>query len=306
MSYITKSPVLLIAFNRPQTTKIVFEAIRKARPKKLFVAIDGPRTGNSSDIDLCKQVGEIFSSIDWDCEIKTNFRTNNLGCGLGPKKAIDWFFSHCNEGIILEDDCLPTQSFFEFCDELLELYRDNNKIFLISGSNPIPQKSNPSYIFSTHGGIWGWATWKRAWDKYDWELKEWFDPLLREKALSRLHPNEKTMLINGINNILNGKVKAWDYQWYFYRNLYESLGIIPSKNLISNIGFGPTATHTLNKNSPLAFQKTNDLPFPLKHPKKIEINKYYEVDFKSLNIQEDKKIISRLSRIYRKLINKIL
>ncbi|HEY3387536.1 MAG TPA: hypothetical protein VGK46_13560, partial [Saprospiraceae bacterium] len=156
--------VLLVIFNRPQTTRLVFEAIRKAKPPRLYVAADGPRIGVDSDIFNCREAREIIKGVDWDCELKTYFREEDLGCGLGPSTAFSWFFEHEEEGIILEDDCLPSQNFFWFCEELLERYRHDNRIMHVGGNNFLNgwQKDNDySYYFSRSGHIWGWATWRR-------------------------------------------------------------------------------------------------------------------------------------------------
>ena len=175
-SFIT--PVLFIIFNRVETTKRVFEAIRNVRPLKLYVAADGPRPGNDADKVNCDEVRKIIDDVDWPCEIKTLFQDQNLNCGRAPSTAITWFFEHEEEGIILEDDCLPSTSFFRFCHELLAYYRHDNRVMHIGGNNFLEgwQKDpDYSYYFSRSGHIWGWATWRRAWQTFD------FDMLLYEK-----------------------------------------------------------------------------------------------------------------------------
>ena len=168
-----KTAVLLVIFNRPETTQVVFEAIRKAKPPRLYVAADGPRTEVPSDAKKCKEAREIINQVDWDCEVKTLFREKGLGCGLGPSSAFTWFFEHEEDGIILEDDCLPSQSFFWFCEELLERYRHDNRVMHIGGNNFLNgwQKDRDySYYFSNSGHIWGWATWRRAWKLFDFNI----------------------------------------------------------------------------------------------------------------------------------------
>ncbi|MBA4056200.1 MAG: nucleotide-diphospho-sugar transferase, partial [Marivirga sp.] len=161
-----ETPVLLLIFNRPDTTRRVFEAIRKARPKRLFVAADGPRQHKPEDADRCAKARKIATDVDWECEVKTFFRDTNVGCGRGPSGGISWFFEHVDEGIILEDDCLPSPLFFRFCAELLERYRDDKRVMEIGGNTFMDEANRDkeySYYFSSHNNIWGWATWKRAW-----------------------------------------------------------------------------------------------------------------------------------------------
>lgn len=169
--YKIKSPVLFLVFNRPESTKRVFEQIRKGKPDQLFIAADGPRKDKVYEQELCRQTREILL-IDWDCDLKTLYREENLGCGKAVFSAIDWFFSHVSQGIILEDDCLPQADFFRFCDETLDKYVDNDQILEISGTNLQGGTviGDGSYYFSRYGGIWGWATWSRAWNKYDFNM----------------------------------------------------------------------------------------------------------------------------------------
>ncbi len=160
----TKIPILLLIFNRPDLTKKVFDQIKKAKPTQLFIAADGPRVGREHEQELCAQARATVDLIDWDCEVKTLFRDTNLGCGLGVSSAINWFFDHVEEGIILEDDCIPDLSFFSFCQTMLEQYRHDDRVAMISGTNVLPNQSvrESSYSFARYYDIWGWATWRRA------------------------------------------------------------------------------------------------------------------------------------------------
>ena len=166
------TPLLFIIFNRPDVTLRVFNELKKQKPKYLFIAADGPRAGFEDDIDKCKRVREVvLNEIDWDCEVKTLFRDLNLGCGHAVSGAIDWFFENVEKGIILEDDCLPNKSFFYFCENLLESYKENDEVFAISGANFQDKKiGKASYFFSKYLYVWGWATWRRAWENYDFDL----------------------------------------------------------------------------------------------------------------------------------------
>ncbi len=246
-------PVLFTIFNRPETTVKVFEAIRKAEPKQLFVAADGPRRNKQGEAQLCAQAKEIATNVDWDCQLYTLFREDNLGCGQAVSSAIDWFFENVEQGIILEDDTLPNQSFFDFCSQLLERYKDNIQIGQINGSNFQFGKKwgKASYYFSNYPMIWGWGTWRRAWCLYEYKMYSWpqvkNDPGFWKVANTQ---DERKYWQNIFNNKFldfqdrNKKIDTWDYQWYysFWKNNFIS--ITPNFNLISNIGFGETATHT--------------------------------------------------------------
>lgn len=261
--YQTQSPVLFLVFNRPSTTKLVFEEIRKAKPKKLYIAADGSRKNNASDIEKCREVKEIVAVIDWECEVKTLYRDKNLGCKYAVSSAIDWFFENEPAGIILEDDCLPGNDFFRFCDEMLSYYNDDARVRFIAGSNfqdGVP-RSDGSYYFSKLSHVWGWASWRRAWKDYDVELDKYReidgfktfynifkDNLLAEdwsSFLKQLHNNE---------------IDTWDYQWAITNMFNNGLSVMPNVNLISNIGFGDDATHTFSSNGfdALATQQLED------------------------------------------------
>ncbi|MEK7104541.1 MAG: glycosyltransferase family 2 protein [Patescibacteria group bacterium] len=235
------SPVLFIIFNRPNATNLVFAEIKKIKPQKLFIAADGPRKDVPEDYKKCAQTREIIKKIDWPCEVKTLFHKENLGCGLGPLTAINWFFENVEEGIILEDDCVPDQSFFYFCQELLEYYRNNKKIMHISGDNFQYGKKRgfSSYYFSEYAHGWGWATWRRAWKYNNIEL---LNPELRRHI--------------------------WDKQWYLSIRKRGGLAILPNVNLVSNIGIGGDSTHT---KEPIHYANlpAKQIVFPLIHPKII-------------------------------------
>jgi GT2 family glycosyltransferase len=257
-----KTAVLFLGFNRPDTTKQVFEEIRQAKPPRLYVAADGPRAVKDEEGGKCERVRRIATQVDWDCEVKTLFRDRNLGCRLAVSSAIDWFFESEEEGIILEDDCLPSQSFFWFCEELLERYREDERIMIVSGYNKQEtwKQDKYDYFFSYFGGIWGWASWRRAWNLYDGEMKDldcfiennYFEFLLGK----RLGNVRKMQMINIIQN----DVDTWDFPWGFSRHVNSGLACVPSKSLIENIGFGPEATHTFGKNRHVVKKYKINLP----------------------------------------------
>lgn len=276
---ILNTPVLFLVFNRPDTTRQVFEAIRKAQPRQLFVAADGPRPDKPGEKEKCEEVRKIATAVDWDCELKTWFRDENLGCGRGPAAAITWFFEHVEQGIILEDDCLPDNSFFFYCEELLSRYRNNQDIMLISGLNLFDKRNlKTSYFFSHYAGIWGWATWKRAWEKYDYNLNAWRDNSIRRQVLDFFENKIQREYYQNIfeRTFRKDNVTWWDYQWLFARIYQRGIGIIPQKNLITNIGFGAGATHTTDKSSFQASLVRKEINFPLQHPARIVIDRNYD------------------------------
>jgi len=269
-----KSAVLFIVFNRPDTTRLVFEAIRAAKPTRLYVAADGFRADRPGEKELCEQVRQISTDVDWPCEILTLFRDHNLGCKMGVSTAIDWFFSHEEEGIILEDDVLPLPGFFAFCDELLEKYRFNENVTMITGCNLVTKRyrPSPSYFFSRYCHIWGWATWRRAWLHYDVTMKSWpdWDAKGNLSSTMRADLNIEQYWRNIFSAVYAGNIDTWDYQWVFSCWKHGGLSILPENNLIQNIGFGIDATHTtMAVPKCLVESVPKDLDYPLVHPKDI-------------------------------------
>ena len=263
------TPVLFLVFNRPDTTKQVFEAIRKAKPSRLYVAADGPRADKSGEAEKVEQVRQIATNVDWDCEVKTLFREKNLGCRVGVSSAIDWFFENEEEGIILEDDCLPSQSFFWFCEELLKQYRRDTRVMHIGGCNPIDrQLVSNTYYFSKYNRIWGWASWRRAWKYFDVTIKQWQE--FKEKKLhyQLFDSIEAKIWEKKWDSVYCSQVDTWDFQWFFCR-LIQGKAIIPRTNLVSNIGFNEYATHTFDADNSLAHLVRGEMEFPLKHPEHI-------------------------------------
>lgn len=250
--YQTQSAVLFVIFNRPDTTARVFEAIRAAKPARLYIAADAPRHNNASDIVFCRESRAILQNVDWNCEVKTLYRTENVGCKEGVSSAVNWFFSYEEEGIILEDDCLPANSFFKFCDTLLDKYRNDTRIRHITGCNLQQGKKwgNSSYYFSNMTHVWGWAGWKRVWKDYDKSLSKYNNNEIKEQLLNIFaEPLIAECWANIFSEVKAGKINAWGYQLDFANFFNNGLTIIPNENLISNIGFDARATHTLDENS---------------------------------------------------------
>ncbi len=238
-----QTPVLFLIFNRPDTTRRVFEEIRKARPVKLFVAADGPRADRPGESDLCMQTRAIIEQVDWKCELHTLFREHNLGCKEAVSSAIDWFFQNVEEGIVLEDDCLPDPSFFGFCQQLLQRYRDDERVMMITGTNFLFNKvtAKESYYFSRYFPVWGWASWQRAWSLYDINMTEW--PKYKAgRYLEWLYPETgiAEYLTSSFQKTYEGKIDTWDYQWCYTCIFNHGLCVSPVNNLVSNIGISGT------------------------------------------------------------------
>lgn len=264
-------PVLFLIFNRPATTQVVFDEIRKAKPKKLFIGADGPRTHREGDAEKCRACREIVSKVDWDCEVKTLFREENLGCGHAISGAISWFFDHVEEGIILEDDTKPSEDFFRFCAEMLEYYRDDDRVMEIGGSS-LPNRhtddSEYSYFFSDWDYIWGWATWRRAWKHFDYSMKLYPKVTEQRYLLSNYTSIYERYYMEFMLNrsyYESNDVTWWSVQWGFARKINSGLVVVPTKNMVVNLGFGNDATNTTNA-SQWSFLKFEEMKFPLKHP----------------------------------------
>jgi hypothetical protein len=267
-----QTPVVFLVFNRPDTTQQVFDAIRQAKPPKLLVVADGPRATHPDDLEKCTAVRAMIDTVDWDCEVLIDYAHANLGCKNRVSSGLDWVFEQVEEAIILEDDCLPDQSFFPFCEELLERYRDSKKIMAISGDNFQfgRKRTKHSYYFSIYNHCWGWATWRRAWQHYDVKMEQWIK-ISQVKFLQNFFPNFSAVKYwqNKFDQTHLGKINTWDYQWTFacwYRNGFT---ILPEVNLVKNIGFDSTGTHTTNQFNPYANLETAPISFPLKHPPEI-------------------------------------
>lgn len=279
----TNVPILFLIFNRPETTKQVFSAICKAKPKKLYVAADGPRKNKSGEKELCERTRAIIKQIDWPCKVKTLFRKENLGCGKAVSSGITWFFENEEMGIILEDDCLPDKTFFHYCESLLNKYKDNEKIMMISGSNFISEKVKikESYYFSRYSHIWGWASWRRAWKYYDYNMTSWPE----FKKMNRLNSifstfEERFFWKSTLDLAYLHKISSWDAQFQYACFLNDGYCLYPCVNLISNIGFGKDSTHTSGENSYLSNIKRSSI-HKIIHPSKFKQS--VEIDY--LNYQ---------------------
>jgi len=260
------------------------------------VSADGPRENKPGEKEKCLAARKIIDRIDWECEVYKKYSDANLGCKIGISSGIDWFFKNVEQGIILEDDCLPSQSFFWFCEELLNKYKNNEKIMMISGDNfqNGRQRGDGSYYFSKFSHIWGWATWRRAWEHYSVNM-EGYPKFKQDKKINAIWSKEyiRKYWLDTFDQAYENKIDTWDYQWAFSIWKMDGLCVIPNYNLISNIGFRDDATHTKSA-SKLANQKIQSMDI-IKHPSKIEQNKkadnYYSKFFKK--------------SLFKKILNKI-
>ncbi len=280
-SFPLNTAVLFLVFNRPDTTSQVFETIRQAKPPRLYVASDGAREGQEGEREKVDAVRKIATNVDWPCEVKTLFRKENLGCKYAPIEGISWFFEHEDQGIILEDDCVPSQSFFRFCEESLNKYRNDLRVWHVSGTNAFPKSFAPfksSYNFSYYGSIWGWATWRNRWEHFDSELVHPQGSGLWRYALSIFEKEECPELrLAQFERIVNG-LDAWDYQWFYTRAVNSGLSIVPSVNLVENIGFGEDATHTFSS-GPQSYLQSHEIEFPLISPPCVVRDKARDIEY---------------------------
>lgn len=273
------TPVALLVFNRPEATARVFAAIREARPQQLLVVADAPRPDCSNDLQKCTEVRTIVEQVDWPCEVLRNYSETNLGCKIRVSSGLDWVFSQVEEAIILEDDCLPDASFFPFCQELLSTYRDDERVMMVCGTNLLGRwkDDRQSYHFANYDWVWGWASWRRAWRHYDVTMSEWKDPHCRDKIRQFLNNVDLYSLREkDFQQAYDNRVDTWDYQWYFTRILHQGLAVVPCINMVSNIGFGRDATHTMVMDDELAGMEASRVEFPLIGPNGVVPDDEYD------------------------------
>lgn len=295
----------MIVFNRPDMTRQVFERIRGAQPKRLYISADGPRATRADDLDTTQSTREIAQAVDWDCQVKTLFRDQNLGCKTAIKTGLDWFFEQEEEGIILEDDCVPEPTFFRYAAEMLDRYRHDERIATIAGTNYLLEsmKFESSYYFTKYLFVWGWASWRRVWHEYDFEMKTW--PKFRDQGrLHRVFPKPRSLKYWTwiFDRTHDGTFNAYDYQFFYSQMINNRMSIAPARNLVTNIGWGSGSTNTSHRNPEMGMA-TYPMEFPIRHPE------FMVPDERADQITEDlifakplhRKVRNRLIRILRRL-----
>ena len=274
----TDVPLLMLAFNRPEKTRRVFEAVRAAAPRRLYIAADGPRANMPSDAERCDRTRRMLDDVTWPCEVKRLYQPSNLGCKRGVATAIDWFLAHEESGIILEDDCLPTVDFFPFCAELLERYRDTPEVMMIGGHNALGKwdASEVSYVFSRTAPIWGWATWRRAWARYDPAMTRWGESGTRAAVRSRMPLAEYHVLSQKFDDVYEGHLDSWGYAWTLALLINDGVSVMPVRNVITNIGFDSEATHTRRPSRRVGAVPAHPIERPLRHPRSTTPDSQFE------------------------------
>ncbi|MGV1869921.1 hypothetical protein [Agrobacterium rosae] len=295
------APVVVIIFNRPDLTARLFEQISQAEPKQLLIVADGPRATKMGEAEKCFEARQIFENITWECDVLRNYSEHNLGCRARIASGLDWVFSKVDRAIILEDDCIPDGSFFEYCSDLLEHYKDDTRIGCISGTNMgvSSQPSDSSYYFSKYPLVWGWATWARVWQNYNVDIPQWGKVRDTEWLKSITYEDELIHWAKAFNLVFEEGFDTWDYQLVFSLWRQRQLTLLPATNLISNIGFREDATHT-KRDHPLANLQRDRLEFPLRHP--TDFNPNFEIDngYRAKNCTQPKRK-NRWRRLVRKI-----
>jgi hypothetical protein len=268
-----KIPILILVYNRPDFLKRLIFVLKKIKPKKIYIKGDGPK--QDSDNEKCRAVKKVIKNINWNCRVMTNFNKKNMGCRASVSDGINWFFTKEEMGVILEDDCLPNNSFFKYCEILLKKFYSNKNIFVISGSN-FQEKvwGKNDYYFSKYNHCWGWAAWRRSWNYYDDKMSFWTEwkktkswKLFNKSLIERLYW-EKIF-----NKVYRKKIDSWAYVWTACALKNKGLTITPNVNLIENIGFDKRATHTINLKKDYKYRGSKEIVWPLKHPKLVKVNK---------------------------------
>jgi hypothetical protein len=262
-------PILILGFNRPDRLRELFDSLRPVRPKTIFVSLDGPRDGVDRDLGLVEESRATISTVDWPCDIRVNFSDVNLGCGVAVASGITWFFEHVERGIILEDDVLPSPQFYRFCAELLDRFQDDERVFAISGCNFAPTEvldQDASYRFSGLTHVWGWATWRRAWKHYDFDISQWRSRLPLKRRWRAMGGDLGGFVYwSAVFDWMRwGRIDTWDYQWTLCQMAAGGLTATSNVNLVENVGFGEDATHTSRK--PSYLRPVGDLPPAMIHP----------------------------------------
>lgn len=271
-------PVVFCVFKRLDTTQRVFERIREARPEKLYIVADSARehvTGEKEKVDEVRAY--IEQHIDWECEVHKNYAPENMGCGRRISSGISWVFETEEEAIILEDDCVPEPSFFQYCQEMLAYYREDERIMMISGNNPFAScyHSDEDYLFSKVPFIWGWATWRRAWRLYDYDLKTLPENRKNPVFKSVFPLKASWVYMAEFESLYRHEFDTWDYQLMYAGILHDKLNVVPAESHVFNIGFQEESTHT-NKTPKWLKQQVCPVRFPVRHRAQVVWDKAFD------------------------------
>jgi len=298
MTQSLETPVTLLVFNRPELTARVFAEIRRARPERLLIVADGPRADRPGEAERCARVRQIATTVDWPCRVDTHFAAENLGCRRRVSSGLDWVFEQVDRAIILEDDCVPEPSFFEYCQTLLDRYADDTRVMHVAGSCFLPELARrpESYVVSRFPFIWGWATWRRAWQHFDVEMSHWPE-FLASGSLNRLFPDPADAAIweRNLAATFRGEVDTWDAQWVLAFWLAGGLSLVSTRNLISNQGFGHDATHTVGW-SPQAALPTLAQTEPIVHPTTLIVDPMLDARFQQSVFRPRRSMFERVRR----------
>lgn len=265
-----ETPVVLIIFRRPELTQQVFEQIAAAQPRQLFIIADGPR--NPREAERCAAARAVVETIDWPCEVHRNYADENMGLRRRISSGMDWVFEHVECAIVLEDDCVPHPTFFRFCEKLLKYYAHDEQVMSITGDNfgyqRSPSNSRDSYFFTRYPHTWGWATWRRAWAKYDVTMAAWHDPDKRHLILGRSPWWMRSYWTRIYHHVDVGIINTWDYQWLLTHILHDGLVATPYENLVTHIGVGEGASNFEHSrgHETASFRPVKPVQFPLHHP----------------------------------------
>ncbi|HVU23050.1 MAG TPA: hypothetical protein VHE13_02925 [Opitutus sp.] len=264
-------PVALFIFNRPECTRAVLAALRAARPARMFVVADGPRSRVAGDAGACAAARDVVArGIDWPCEVRREFADENLGCARRVASGLDWVFAQTDAAVILEDDCVPDATFLPFCAELLGRYAGDERVWHIGGANFQAEPRPGGYYFSRYNHVWGWAAWARSWRRFDWGMEDW--PDVRDSTwLADLLGDRWAAGYwrEAFDAVAAGRVDSWAYRWIYAMWRGGGLAALPGVNLVRNIGFGPNGTHTTGGDHGLS-RAAAAMRFPLRHPERVE------------------------------------
>lgn len=293
--------IALFTFARPATTARVFAAVRAARPSRLFIIGDGPRPDRPDEAARCAEVRRLVEGVDWPCTVEHDYADRNMGCRTRISSGIRWVFSRVDEAIFLEDDTLPDATFFPYCEELLARFRNDDRVIAVSGSSMLTHGSadGASYWFSAHPRIWGWASWRRAWDGYDVEMSDW--PAMRESSAWRARtPLEQRAWGPFFDDVKAGLVDTWDAQFTLLAWKTGRLCAIPSKNLVDNIGFGVDATNTHAPEFP--GPRPAAMAFPLRHPASVVRDAQCDAEWMRIENPPPPGLVCRILRRVKRLV----